>query len=297
MQNMGRLPEQFQANVAQLNTYQMMLSQANEGLGRLQQQKLQLETQLQNNNTNLNYYNSFIEDQVTVGGQAQVRNEMINQLNQRILNLRSEIAALPEQLNPNHPTVKRAQASLAALEKRSELQKEGVNPQASRAVRDLTASNNVFKTEMQNLNLQMDEKVKQMQELNRIVAASQSMIESSPQLEQRYEELLRAQALARQQVEELSRPPGAASGPSLISRHAPEYTPAAKQAGIQGTVELSVTIGTDGVARDIQVIRPLDTGLDRKAIECVKTWRFRPASRNGQPVTAFATVEVKFRLD
>ena len=52
----------------------------------------------------------------------------------------------------------------------------------------------------------------------------------------------------------------------------------------------------DGVARDIQVIRKLDAGLDRKAVECVKTWRFRPASRNGQPVTAFASVEVKFRL-
>ena len=54
--------------------------------------------------------------------------------------------------------------------------------------------------------------------------------------------------------------------------------------------------GVDGVARDIQVIRPLDAGLDRKAIECVKTWRFRPASRNSQPVTAFASVEVRFRL-
>ena len=72
MENMGRLPEQFQANVAQLNTYQMMVSQANEGLSRLQQQKLQIETQIQNNNTNLNYYSSILEDQVAVGGQAQV---------------------------------------------------------------------------------------------------------------------------------------------------------------------------------------------------------------------------------
>ena len=56
--------------MAQLNTYQMMVSQANESLSRLQQQKLQLETQLQNNNTNINYYNSILEDQVTVGGHA-----------------------------------------------------------------------------------------------------------------------------------------------------------------------------------------------------------------------------------
>src|SRR5260370_17716159 len=94
MQNMDRLPEQFQPNVSQLNTYQIMVWQDNESLSRLQQQKLQLETQLQNNNTNLNYYNSLLEDQATVGGAAQVRNEMLNQLNQRIMNLQSEIAAL-----------------------------------------------------------------------------------------------------------------------------------------------------------------------------------------------------------
>ena len=296
MENMDRLPEQFQANVAQLNTYRMTVAQANEGISRLQQQRLQFETQIQNNNTNLNYYRSLTEDQSSPEA-AQIRRERVNQLNQRIMNLQSDIAAMTEQLSPNHPTIKRAQASLAALEKKNEeVSQEGVNPEASRAVQDLTASNNVIKTEIRNLNLQMDQKAKQIQELNRMIASYQSIIESSPQLEQQYGKLLRDQAFYRQQVEELIRAPGAASGPSLISRRDPEYTPEAKQAGIQGTVELSVTIGTDGVARDIQVIRKLDAGLDRKAVECVKTWRFRPASRNGQPVTAFASVEVKFRL-
>jgi len=222
-QNMGRLPEQFQANVAQLNTYQMMVSQANESLSRLQQQKLQLETQLQNNNTNINYYNSILEDQVTVGGTTQVRNEMLNQLNQRIMNLQSEIAALTEQLTPNHPTIKRAQASLAALEKkRQEAEKEDLekmavapttgptvkrvpNQQAFRAVQDLTASNNMLKTEMQNLNLQMDEKVKQIQELSRNIAAYQARVEGSPQLEGQYIALTRDLSLAKQSYEDLHR--------------------------------------------------------------------------------------------
>ena len=222
-ENMGRLPEQFQANVAQLNTYQMMVSQANEGLSRLQQTKLQLETQLQNNNTNLNYYNSTLEDQVAVGGQAQVRNERLNQLNQRIMNLQSEIAALQEQLTPNHPTIKRAQASLAVMERqRQEAEKEDmerqaaapstaptmkrvINPQALKAVQDLAASNNVIKTEMQNLNLQMDEKVKQIQELNRMIASYQSRVEGSPQLEGQYLALTRDLALAKQTYEDYHR--------------------------------------------------------------------------------------------
>jgi TonB family protein len=292
MENMGRFPEQFQANVAQLNSYQMMLSTAHEALSRLQQQRLMLETQLQNNITNLGYYQTSSDDQPS----AVTTSESLVQLNQRILILRSEVAALSEQLTPNHPSIKRAQASLEALERRHEDVRKGVNPRAAQVLLDLTASNNVLKTEMQNLNLQMDEKVKQTEELTRTIASYQSRIESSPRLEQEYAELLRAQGLARQQVEELSRAPGTASGPSLISRRDPEYTAAAKQAGIQGTVELSVTIGTDGVARDIQVIRSLDAGLDRKAIDSVRTWRFRPASRNGEAVTAFASVEVRFRL-
>src|SRR5450759_471924 len=224
-ENMGRLPEQFQANVAQLNTNQMMVSQANEAISRLQQQKLQLETQLQNNNTNLNYYNSILEEQTTTtgGGQAQVRNERLNQLNQRIMNLQSEIAALQEQLTANHPNIRRAQASLTNLEKqRQEAEKEDLerqaaapaagpvikrstNQQAFKVVQDLAAYNNVLKTEMQNLNIQMDEKLKQIQELNRLIASYQARVEGSPQLEGQYVAMTRDLAMAKQSYEDIHR--------------------------------------------------------------------------------------------
>jgi uncharacterized protein involved in exopolysaccharide biosynthesis len=223
MENIGRLPEQFQANVAQLNTYQMMVSQDNEALSRLQQQKLQTETQIQNNNNNLAYYSSILEDQVATGGPAQVRNETLNQLNQRIMNLQSEIAALTEQLTPNHPTIKARLGSLAALEKRrldaekEDLERQAAAPAASpsikripnqqavKVVQDLIASNNVLKTEIQNLNLQMDDKVKQMQELNRRIASYQSRVEGSPQLEGQYLGLTRDLALAKQNYEDFQR--------------------------------------------------------------------------------------------
>jgi uncharacterized protein involved in exopolysaccharide biosynthesis len=200
-----------------------MVSQSNEALSRLQQQKLQIETQLQNNNTNLAYYNSILEEQIAVGGQTQVRNETLNQLNQRIMNLQSEIAALSEQLTPNHPTIKARQNSLAALEKRRmEAEREDLdrqaaapaagptikripNQQALKVVQDLTASNNVLKTEMQNLVAQMDEKVKQMQELNRRIASYQSRVEGSPQLEGQYLNLTRDLSLAKQSYEDFQR--------------------------------------------------------------------------------------------
>ncbi|MEO8595916.1 MAG: hypothetical protein ABI759_21525 [Candidatus Solibacter sp.] len=224
MENMGRLPEQFQANVAQLNTYQMMVSQAQESISRLQQQKVQLETQLANNNTNLNYYNSILEDQVTMGGpQGQVRNDYLSALNGRILTMQAEIAALQEQLTPNHPTIKRAQASLATLEKkRQEAEHEDMerqaavptnapvikrvpNQQAFRAVQDITAHNNVLKTEMQGLNVQIDEKVKQMEELNKRIANYQARVEGSPQLEGQYIALTRDMGLAKQSYEDYHR--------------------------------------------------------------------------------------------
>jgi uncharacterized protein involved in exopolysaccharide biosynthesis len=158
-----------------------------------------------------------------VGGQAQVRNERLNQLNQRIMNLQSEIAALQEQLTPNHPTIKRQQASLATLEKmRQEAEKEDLerqaaapaagptikrmpNQQAFKTVQDLSASNNVLKTEMQNLNIQMDEKVKQIQELNRMIAQYQARVEGSPQLEGLYIALTRDLSMAKQSYEDLHR--------------------------------------------------------------------------------------------
>ena len=43
-------------------------------------------------------------------------------------------------------------------------------------------------------------------------------------------------------------------------------------------------------------MRMLGMGLDQKAMEAVKRWRFEPGTKNGQPVTVEATVDVNFRL-
>src|ERR1035438_7658815 len=72
------------------------------------------------------------------------------------------------------------------------------NSQALKAMQDLTAQNNVIRTDIQNVNLQMDEKVKQIQELNRMIASYQSRVDGSPQLEGQYLALTRDLALAKQ---------------------------------------------------------------------------------------------------
>jgi TonB family protein len=86
------------------------------------------------------------------------------------------------------------------------------------------------------------------------------------------------------------------TAPRVLQKSDPEYTPEAKAAKISGTVLLSVVVGSDGVARDTQVIRSLDPGLDNKAMAAVQNWKFQPATKDGQAVSVQATIEVNFRL-
>jgi TonB family protein len=54
--------------------------------------------------------------------------------------------------------------------------------------------------------------------------------------------------------------------------------------------------GTDGKPHDVRVARALGYGLDEKAVQAVKVWRFEPAMKDGQPVAAQINVTVSFRL-
>ena len=83
--------------------------------------------------------------------------------------------------------------------------------------------------------------------------------------------------------------------PRLIHKVEPEYTPEALEAGLEGAVVLRIEVGTDGAAHDIRVARSLGMGLDEKAVEAVRLWKFEPATRDGKPVAVPATIEINFR--
>jgi TonB family protein len=89
---------------------------------------------------------------------------------------------------------------------------------------------------------------------------------------------------------------GGVSQPAVIQRVAPIYSEEARKAKYSGTVTLGVIVDAEGKARDIHVVRSLGMGLDEKAIEAVKKWKFRPAMKDGQPVPVRAMIEVNFRL-
>lgn len=89
---------------------------------------------------------------------------------------------------------------------------------------------------------------------------------------------------------------GKVKPPSLVYKVEPVYTEAARRKKIEGTVVLQAVVQTDRKARNFQVVKSLEPGLDQKAIEAVAQWQFRPGMRDGNPVDVLATFEVNFRL-
>lgn len=89
---------------------------------------------------------------------------------------------------------------------------------------------------------------------------------------------------------------GGISAPQAISTPDPVYTDEARRAKTQGTCVLWLIVDEQGHPRDIRVVRGLGLGLDAKAIEAVKQWRFQPAMKDGHPVNVEISVELGFKL-
>jgi TonB family protein len=89
---------------------------------------------------------------------------------------------------------------------------------------------------------------------------------------------------------------GGVSAPRALDTPDPEYSEEARKAKYQGTCVLWLIVGPDGKPRDIKVARALGMGLDQKAIEAVRNWKFEPAMKDGKPVAVQINVEVNFRL-
>jgi TonB family protein len=89
---------------------------------------------------------------------------------------------------------------------------------------------------------------------------------------------------------------GGVSAPLLVHSIEPGFTEQARQANYQGTVSVQLIVDSQGNPQDVRVARHLGMGLDEKAVEAVRQYRFRPAMYQGHPVAVQMIVEVDFRL-
>lgn len=89
---------------------------------------------------------------------------------------------------------------------------------------------------------------------------------------------------------------GGVSAPRALFSPDPEYSEEARKAKYQGTCVLWIVVGPDGRVHDVRIQRSLGLGLDQKAMEAVRTWKFEPAQKDGQAVAVQMSVEVSFRL-
>jgi len=89
---------------------------------------------------------------------------------------------------------------------------------------------------------------------------------------------------------------GGVSIPIPILSPEAEFSEEARRLKYQGVCAISIVVDTRGYPQNLRVVRALGMGLDEKALEAVRKYRFKPALKNGKPVPAIMTIEVNFRL-
>ena len=89
---------------------------------------------------------------------------------------------------------------------------------------------------------------------------------------------------------------GGVSAPSLIYSVDPEFSDEARRAKYQGICVVTLIVDAQGNPQRVRVIRPLGMGLDEKAVEAVRQYKFKPAMYQGKAVPVELSVEVNFRI-
>jgi periplasmic protein TonB len=92
------------------------------------------------------------------------------------------------------------------------------------------------------------------------------------------------------------RPGGGVSAPQVIYSVDPEFSDEARRAKYQGICLVALIVDAQGNPQRVHVVRPLGMGLDEKAVEAVRQYKFKPAYYQGHPVAVEVNIEVNFRI-
>ena len=89
---------------------------------------------------------------------------------------------------------------------------------------------------------------------------------------------------------------GGVSAPVVLFAPEPEFSEEARKAKVAGNVLVYLQVDTQGHPTHVRVLRGIGLGLDEKAMEAVRQYKFKPAMENGHPVSVEMNVEVNFQI-
>jgi polysaccharide chain length determinant protein (PEP-CTERM system associated) len=214
-ENAGRLPEQMQANMQTLNSLQMQLATVTEMINRNGQEKMMLETQLQNLRNQEHFIRAGVDDSTAPSA---VSNERLIQLDRSILDTETALSAARQTYKEDYPDVRSLKARLEMLKKqRDSLEKQQaetakpsdarkpVNPQVARSLQETRSAIANVEAQIHGKNLDIQERMKQQGKLNEAIVQYQNRIEAGPVNEQRYAALMREYNIAKQNYDDLAK--------------------------------------------------------------------------------------------
>jgi uncharacterized protein involved in exopolysaccharide biosynthesis len=232
MENAGRLPDQLQSNLTTMNALQSRLASLGETLNRNSQEKMALETQLQNLRSQLSFYSNLTSETSPQQSRAtEIKSDRLIQLNRAILEMENALASARERYKEDYPDVRALMTRVASLkaerdklekeelEQQSQLQQQAdanaskaaeaarhqVSPQVQKALEDIRGNIATTETQIRAKELDIKERIKQQAEVQAQIQAYQNRVDVSPINEQHYTQLMRDYALAKEKYDDMSK--------------------------------------------------------------------------------------------
>ncbi|MEX2263982.1 MAG: GNVR domain-containing protein [Bryobacteraceae bacterium] len=209
--NIGRLPEETQNNVQAVHSLQVQMASVNDGIGRVQQDKLMLHTQLQN----LKRQASAVVTTSEVAARPE-QNDRLAQMSRLVVDLETQLAAMRENYREQHPDVRAAKARIEVVKRERDRmvaaepkQDEGkarsvTDPNAVRMLGEIQSSINTVESQLQVKDLELEERSKAQTRLAEQLQQYQARLMARPANENQYVKLTRDYALAKAEYDRLT---------------------------------------------------------------------------------------------
>jgi len=89
---------------------------------------------------------------------------------------------------------------------------------------------------------------------------------------------------------------GGVKPPSVLTSVDPEFSEEARKAKFSGNVQVYLIVDEKGMPTHVRVVRGVGMGLDEKAVEAVRQYRFKPGTKDGKPVSVDLYIDVNFQI-